>query len=322
MLRYWSGLSEPEIASTLGISRGSVKSTASRAVDALEKSLPHPEKGPDDHRRRPPHRRAGRAGRPASGPSTCRSVAPPASPRSIRPLLYGLAAAACAALIALPFVWCRAASEDSPSPRRRRRPPDPSPSPTVDVPGGGWPQVATSNEPTTSTATACPTRSSPALARARTSRQDPWRVEARPVLGQRRRHPDARRRLGGRAPGPRRPRRRRRRRDLRLQRRRSSRRSACWTSRTAPWWSAMSPPTRGSPRNPTTASGCVDGGSRTASSTPPERRGRLRARHQRTAPAARRGRLALDTGRRGPGRRRGRQPRCLDQSVQEHPYPC
>ena len=36
VLRYWSGLSEAEIAATLGISRGAVKSTASRALDHLE----------------------------------------------------------------------------------------------------------------------------------------------------------------------------------------------------------------------------------------------------------------------------------------------
>jgi RNA polymerase sigma-70 factor (sigma-E family) len=36
VLRYWSDLSEGEIATTLGISRGTVKSTASRALDALE----------------------------------------------------------------------------------------------------------------------------------------------------------------------------------------------------------------------------------------------------------------------------------------------
>jgi RNA polymerase sigma-70 factor (sigma-E family) len=36
VLRYWSGLSEAEIAEALGISRGSVKSTASRALDLLE----------------------------------------------------------------------------------------------------------------------------------------------------------------------------------------------------------------------------------------------------------------------------------------------
>ncbi|WP_227464540.1 SigE family RNA polymerase sigma factor [Nocardioides lijunqiniae] len=39
VLRYWSNLSEIEIAEALGISRGSVKSTASRALDALERIL-------------------------------------------------------------------------------------------------------------------------------------------------------------------------------------------------------------------------------------------------------------------------------------------
>lgn len=39
VLRYWSGLSEREIAATLGISAGSVKSAASRGMDALEKIL-------------------------------------------------------------------------------------------------------------------------------------------------------------------------------------------------------------------------------------------------------------------------------------------
>ncbi|MFF2774954.1 RNA polymerase sigma factor [Streptomyces sp. NPDC058052] len=39
VLRYWSGLTEAQIAQTLGLSRGTVKSTASRALDALEKRL-------------------------------------------------------------------------------------------------------------------------------------------------------------------------------------------------------------------------------------------------------------------------------------------
>jgi RNA polymerase sigma-70 factor (sigma-E family) len=39
VLRYWSNLSEAEIARTLGISQGTVKSTASRALVALEKSM-------------------------------------------------------------------------------------------------------------------------------------------------------------------------------------------------------------------------------------------------------------------------------------------
>ncbi|THA57506.1 RNA polymerase sigma factor [Streptomyces sp. A1136] len=39
VLRYWAELSEAEIAETLGISRGAVKSNASRALDALERIL-------------------------------------------------------------------------------------------------------------------------------------------------------------------------------------------------------------------------------------------------------------------------------------------
>jgi RNA polymerase sigma-70 factor (sigma-E family) len=39
VLRYWSDLSEAEIAAALGISRGTVKSTASRALDSLQRTL-------------------------------------------------------------------------------------------------------------------------------------------------------------------------------------------------------------------------------------------------------------------------------------------
>ena len=39
VLRYWSELTEAEIARTLSISRGTVKSSASRALDALERVL-------------------------------------------------------------------------------------------------------------------------------------------------------------------------------------------------------------------------------------------------------------------------------------------
>ncbi len=39
ILRYWSHLSEAEIARTLGVSIGTVKSSASRGLDALEATL-------------------------------------------------------------------------------------------------------------------------------------------------------------------------------------------------------------------------------------------------------------------------------------------
>jgi RNA polymerase sigma-70 factor (sigma-E family) len=39
VLRYWADLDEAEISRTLRISRGTVKSTASRALDALERTL-------------------------------------------------------------------------------------------------------------------------------------------------------------------------------------------------------------------------------------------------------------------------------------------
>ncbi|MFF2204832.1 RNA polymerase sigma factor [Streptomyces sp. NPDC058145] len=39
VLRYWSYLTEAQIAATLGLSRGTVKSTASRALDALGRRL-------------------------------------------------------------------------------------------------------------------------------------------------------------------------------------------------------------------------------------------------------------------------------------------
>ncbi|TQK50728.1 RNA polymerase sigma-70 factor (sigma-E family) [Streptomyces sp. SLBN-118] len=39
ILRYWSNLTEAEIADALGLSRGTVKSTASRALDALSRQF-------------------------------------------------------------------------------------------------------------------------------------------------------------------------------------------------------------------------------------------------------------------------------------------
>jgi RNA polymerase sigma-70 factor (sigma-E family) len=44
VLRYWSDLTEAQIADTLGISAGTVKSTASRALQALETALSRQER--------------------------------------------------------------------------------------------------------------------------------------------------------------------------------------------------------------------------------------------------------------------------------------
>lgn len=42
VLRYWSGLSEAEIAAAMGVSAGTVKSTASKAVDKVARQLGEP----------------------------------------------------------------------------------------------------------------------------------------------------------------------------------------------------------------------------------------------------------------------------------------
>jgi RNA polymerase sigma-70 factor (sigma-E family) len=42
VLRYYGGMSEAEIAAATGVSRGTVKSSASRALDALQRILEHP----------------------------------------------------------------------------------------------------------------------------------------------------------------------------------------------------------------------------------------------------------------------------------------
>jgi RNA polymerase sigma-70 factor (sigma-E family) len=39
VLRYWSGLNEEQIATALGVSRGTVKSSASRGLDTVQKRL-------------------------------------------------------------------------------------------------------------------------------------------------------------------------------------------------------------------------------------------------------------------------------------------
>src|SRR5947209_19341894 len=41
VLRYYGGMSEAEIATATGVSRGTVKSSASRALDALQRILEH-----------------------------------------------------------------------------------------------------------------------------------------------------------------------------------------------------------------------------------------------------------------------------------------
>jgi RNA polymerase sigma factor (sigma-70 family) len=41
VLRYYGGMSEAEIAAATGVSRGTVKSSASRALDALQRILEH-----------------------------------------------------------------------------------------------------------------------------------------------------------------------------------------------------------------------------------------------------------------------------------------
>lgn len=45
VLRYWAQLGEAEIAESLGISVGAVKSSASRGRDAIAAALSHPERG-------------------------------------------------------------------------------------------------------------------------------------------------------------------------------------------------------------------------------------------------------------------------------------
>ena len=109
-------------------------------------------------------------------PEDLRYVAPPASPRFNRPLLWGLAAAACAALIAVPFL-VSGPSEDSPAPPATQAP-DPSPSPTVDVPGAGWPQVAASKKFDVD-GDGVPDRVATRTRTGENLTQDPWRVEAR-----------------------------------------------------------------------------------------------------------------------------------------------
>ena len=60
VLRYYLGLSEAEIAAVLGISAGTVKSTAARALAALARDLGEPSCPGPKHL---PARRLGRSGR-------------------------------------------------------------------------------------------------------------------------------------------------------------------------------------------------------------------------------------------------------------------
>jgi hypothetical protein len=102
-------------------------------------------------------------------------VAPPSPPRVNRPLLYGLAAAACAALVAVPFLVSDP-SEDTPAPPATEAP-DPSPTPTIDVPGADWPQVDASNEYDVE-GDGEPDRVVTRTETGENLTQDPWRVEA------------------------------------------------------------------------------------------------------------------------------------------------
>ena len=82
VLRYWSNLSEAEIARTLDISQGTVKSTASRALVALEKAMhgaPHRPRGrrSDEHHDTVRHR-----GAAARRPDRPRRAGPPRGPGS------------------------------------------------------------------------------------------------------------------------------------------------------------------------------------------------------------------------------------------------
>ena len=110
MLRYWAGLSEREIAETLGISTGSVKSAASRGMAALHRILG----APVMTRRRAVERAArrrlrregplGRRRRPgASARSSCGSTdsAPPSGRPAAAPAVLAPLAAAAAVVLAV-----------------------------------------------------------------------------------------------------------------------------------------------------------------------------------------------------------------------------
>ena len=146
VLRYWSGISEREIAEALDISRGSVKSTASRALDALREAAAEPRGGHamSTEHRGPPGRCPGRprGDRAAARPPRRAAARPSRRPVHQRPSTWLLAAAACLAVVAVPLAVMAGQGDDGslpcadhPAPRLLELPDTPQ------GPGADWPQV-------------------------------------------------------------------------------------------------------------------------------------------------------------------------------------
>ncbi|CAN5129519.1 hypothetical protein BH18ACT9_BH18ACT9_07730 [soil metagenome] len=119
VLRYWSELTEAQTAEALGVTRGTVTSTAQHGLAAIQGTTvaAHCPDGPDG--RDGPDgtastastdledrlRTAFRAGaEQVEGDDLSAMELPDPAPRSRKPLLLGVAAAACAAVLAAPFV--------------------------------------------------------------------------------------------------------------------------------------------------------------------------------------------------------------------------
>ncbi|MBA2464245.1 MAG: hypothetical protein H0V42_04625 [Nocardioidaceae bacterium] len=103
VLRYWSDLSEVQIADALGVTGRTVESTAGRALSALESPTPGTATGSriDDRVREAFRARAGLV----EGEDLSQLELPEPARRSRRMLLLALAAAACAAVVVVPFVF-------------------------------------------------------------------------------------------------------------------------------------------------------------------------------------------------------------------------